>query len=104
MTTLEGREDNKLHVSEIGVLGPEPDVAVGLSHMVPPENDFHPHLCILYFHVLYIYALYFVFCIYPELWFTNEVNNKSDLNDNVSNSVYGADTDCHPTDCVVRKS
>ena len=61
------KEEDKLHVGEIGVLGPEPDVAVRLSHMVPPENNFHPHLCILYFHVLHFYILYFVFCIYHEL-------------------------------------
>ena len=33
-----------LHLGELGVLCAKPDVAVRLSHMVPPENHFHPHL------------------------------------------------------------
>ena len=38
------KEEDKLHVGELGVLCPEPDVAVSLSHMVPPERNFHKHL------------------------------------------------------------
>ena len=33
-----------LHLGELPVLCTEPDVAVRLSHMVPPKNHFHPHL------------------------------------------------------------
>ena len=33
-----------LDLGELAVLCAKPDVAVRLTHMVPPKNDFHTHL------------------------------------------------------------